>query len=160
MHKLTSDEEKQMRIAELFPVLMKYPNLMKFFDIRSNKLLDEKIDVLEKLSAGKNIEDIPGFYDIFELTPRYIENVHSWTYLKNNHELRLTLEDGSEVRVYCPSDCLYNSEDNASGPYYCYDINMNSLRSCKIKWVSVFLNEYSNNTEMPLKATCIWFYPL
>ena len=45
MHKLTSDEEKQVRIAELFPVLMKYPNLMKFFDIRSNKLLDEKIDV-------------------------------------------------------------------------------------------------------------------
>ena len=55
MHKLTSDEEKQVRIAELFPVLMKYPNLMKFFDIRSNKLLDEKIDVLEKLSAGKNM---------------------------------------------------------------------------------------------------------
>lgn len=68
--KLDSDLEKQIRITELFPVLMKYPNLMKFFDIRSNKLLDKKIDVLEKLSAGKNIEDIPGFYDIFELMPK------------------------------------------------------------------------------------------
>ena len=62
--------EKQIRITELYPALMKHPNLMKFFDLKSDKLLYKKIEVLESLEAGKNIEEISGFYDIFELMPQ------------------------------------------------------------------------------------------
>ncbi len=65
-----SDIEKRIRITELFPVLMKQPGLMKYFDLNSDKLLDEKIAVLESLEAGKEIEDIPGFYEVFEMLPK------------------------------------------------------------------------------------------
>ena len=68
--KQLSTIEKQIRITELYPVLMKHPNLMKFFDLKSDKLLDEKIEVLESLEAGKNIKEIPGFYNVFELMPK------------------------------------------------------------------------------------------
>lgn len=68
--KQLSTMEKQIRITELYPVLMKHPNLMKFFDLKSDKLLDKKIEVLESLEAGKNIEEIDGFYDVFELMPK------------------------------------------------------------------------------------------
>lgn len=62
--------EKQMVIIDLLPYLSQYPMLTKFFDLESNELLDEKIAVLTAIKDGKQIEEIPGFYDIFELMPK------------------------------------------------------------------------------------------
>lgn len=41
-----------------------------FFDVDSDKLLDEKIDVLTALKNGKTIAEIPKFYDVLELMPK------------------------------------------------------------------------------------------
>ena len=41
----------------------------QFFDLDSEKLLDEKIEVLEALKEGKNIKEIPKFYEVLELLP-------------------------------------------------------------------------------------------
>lgn len=62
--------EKQMAIAELLPYLLEFPMFMKFFDVESEKLLDEKIEVLEAIKAGKKIDEIPKFYDVLELMPK------------------------------------------------------------------------------------------
>nr|DAY68091.1 MAG TPA: hypothetical protein [Caudoviricetes sp.] len=62
--------EKHMKINELYPYLNEVPMIMKYFDTDSDKMLDEKIQVLEALKAGKNIEEIPNFYDVFELLPK------------------------------------------------------------------------------------------
>ena len=43
--------------------------MLKFFDTDSDKMLDEKIKVLQDLKAGKTIAEIPTFYDILELYP-------------------------------------------------------------------------------------------
>lgn len=44
--------------------------ITKFFDLDSDKLLDEKIDVLTKLSKGVPPEDIENYYKILELYPK------------------------------------------------------------------------------------------
>lgn len=54
---------------DLLPYAMIYPE-MKYFDINSNRFLDEKIEVLEALKSGKTISEIPKFYDILELMPK------------------------------------------------------------------------------------------
>lgn len=59
-----------MKIIDLYPQLMRFPNLVKYFDLTSVKLLDEKLFVLEKLKEGNEIKDIEGFYNIFELLPK------------------------------------------------------------------------------------------
>lgn len=46
-----------------------YEPELKFFDLESDKMLDEKIEVLEALKAGKTIADIPNFYRVLELLP-------------------------------------------------------------------------------------------
>ena len=69
-NKQLSNVEKQMKIAELYPELMRFPNLFKYFDLFSDKLLDEKLLVLQSLAEGKEIKDIEGFYEIFELLPK------------------------------------------------------------------------------------------
>lgn len=61
--------EKKMRIADLYPSLLQYPMLIKYFDLNSDKLLDEKIAVLEMVEAGQPISEIRGFYQVFELLP-------------------------------------------------------------------------------------------
>lgn len=43
--------------------------LIKYFNLDSDQLLDEKIFVLKKIKAGKKINEIPNFYDVFELMP-------------------------------------------------------------------------------------------
>lgn len=40
--------------------------VIRFFDENSNKMLDEKIDVLTRLVNGEKPEDIPNYYDILE----------------------------------------------------------------------------------------------
>ena len=62
------NEDKREKI---FDLLMKVnDDLLRYFDIDSDKLLDEKIKVLTDLKSGKQIEDIPNYYDIFELLPK------------------------------------------------------------------------------------------
>ena len=46
------------------------PMFSQFFDLDSDKLLDEKIEVLTALKEGKQISEIPRFYDILELYPK------------------------------------------------------------------------------------------
>ena len=59
--------EKKERIMDLLFQVDFPPMFMQFFDLESDELLDEKIEVLESLKDGKQIEDIPTFYDILEL---------------------------------------------------------------------------------------------
>ena len=44
--------------------------MIQFFDLDSDELLDEKIEVLTALKEGKQISEIPNFYDILELYPK------------------------------------------------------------------------------------------
>ena len=66
---MNENQAKKLIIAELYPVLLKYPMLINYFDIKSDKLLDEKITILKEIKAGKQINEIPNFYDVFELLP-------------------------------------------------------------------------------------------
>ena len=61
--------EKQLKIDELLPYAFGIYEF-KFFDIDSDKLLDEKIEVLEAIKEGKSISEIPKFYDVLELMPK------------------------------------------------------------------------------------------
>lgn len=61
--------EKHLKIDELFPYLSEVPMLIEYFDTESDEMLDEKIQVLEALKAGKNLNEISNFYDVFELLP-------------------------------------------------------------------------------------------
>ena len=41
-----------------------------YFDVESDKMLDEKIEVLTAIKDGKTISEIPKFYDVLELMPK------------------------------------------------------------------------------------------
>lgn len=62
--------EKHLKINDLYPYLFEVPMLANYFDDESDEMLDEKIQVLEALKDGKNISEIPNFYDVFELLPK------------------------------------------------------------------------------------------
>ncbi|MDE7202427.1 MAG: hypothetical protein K2O91_11130 [Lachnospiraceae bacterium] len=68
-----SEKEKEIAVkkAKVDELLMKvtFSPFEQFFDSDSDKLLDEKIEVLTALWEGKSITDIPNFYDILELYP-------------------------------------------------------------------------------------------
>lgn len=49
---------------------------MKFLDVESDKMLDEKIEVLTKLSSGVPPAEIPNYYDILELYPKKEDSKH------------------------------------------------------------------------------------
>jgi len=70
---MNEKEHKKMEIIELYPELLKFPMLIKYFNLDSDQLLDEKIFVLQEIKAGKKINEIPNFYDVFELMP---DDVH------------------------------------------------------------------------------------
>lgn len=61
-------EEKKIKIMQLLSEI--YEPMLEFFDVDSDKMLDEKIKVLTDLRNGKTIADIPNFYDILELYPK------------------------------------------------------------------------------------------
>ena len=70
MNKAEKDKiEKQLKIDELLPYAFGIHEF-KFFDIDSDKLLDEKIEVLEAIKEGKSISEIPKVYDVLELMPK------------------------------------------------------------------------------------------
>ena len=62
--------EKGVKVRELFFEVDFPPMLTQFFDLDSDRLLDEKIEVLTALKEGKQISDIPNFYIILELYPK------------------------------------------------------------------------------------------
>lgn len=64
------DIKKSIRISELLGEVDFPPMMMQFFDLDSDKFLDEKIEVLTALKEGKTISEIPKFYDILELYPK------------------------------------------------------------------------------------------
>lgn len=45
------------------------PLFRQFFDFDSDKMLDEKLEVLEKLNKGIPPADIPNYYKVLELYP-------------------------------------------------------------------------------------------
>lgn len=61
--------EKWLRVSDL-ALQVSDPLVGKFLDLSSDELLDEKIEVLEQLVAGKAPADIPKYYDILELYPK------------------------------------------------------------------------------------------
>lgn len=63
-------DEKSIKVRQLFSEVDFPPAMTQFFDLDSDELLDEKIGVLTALKDGKQIADIPNFYDILELYPK------------------------------------------------------------------------------------------
>lgn len=61
--------EKKAKIMDLLFEVNSY-EVSQFFDVDSDKMLDDKIEVLEALKNGKSIAEIPKFYDILELMPK------------------------------------------------------------------------------------------
>ena len=72
-----TDAELIEKKVHIFELLSKVNDLLvdKFFDFNSDKLLDEKIEVLTALSKGEHPADIPRYYDILELYPKAREGV-------------------------------------------------------------------------------------
>ena len=60
-------EDKKIQIMKLLSQV--YDPMLEFFDVDSDKMLDEKIEVLTDLVNGKSISEIPKFYDVLELYP-------------------------------------------------------------------------------------------
>ena len=61
--------EKKEKILNLLFEVDCY-EVSQFFDVDSDKMLDEKIEVLTALKEGKTIAEIPKFYDVLELYPK------------------------------------------------------------------------------------------
>lgn len=61
--------EKRAKIMDLLFEVDCY-EVSQFFDVDSDKMLDEKIEVLTALRQGKPIAKIPKFYDVLELMPK------------------------------------------------------------------------------------------
>lgn len=62
-------EEKFIKITELLEQVDD-PMVQKFFDMESEALLDEKIEVLKALIDGKSPEVIPNYYKVLERMPQ------------------------------------------------------------------------------------------
>lgn len=62
-------ESKKYQINNLLMEIT-FPPFEQFFDLDSDELLDEKIEVLTALKEGRPISEIPRFYDILELYPK------------------------------------------------------------------------------------------
>jgi hypothetical protein len=67
--------QKQMTIEDLLGFAIGVPE-MRYFNKSSDKLLDEKIEVLTQIKQGKVIKDIPKFYGILEDLPK--DEGESW----------------------------------------------------------------------------------
>ena len=61
-------EEKKIQIMDLLPYSIGIPE-MKYFNLDSDELLDEKIEVLTQIKEGKTIAKIPNFYNVLEDLP-------------------------------------------------------------------------------------------
>lgn len=66
------DFEKMRKRGEMLDLLLDGALPMDFapyFDVDSDEMLDEKIEVLQALKDGKTISEIPNFYKVLELLP-------------------------------------------------------------------------------------------
>lgn len=63
-----SVEEKKVKIFDLLSSAIGIPE-MRYFNVDSDKMLDDKIEVLTQLKEGKPISEIPNFYEILEDLP-------------------------------------------------------------------------------------------
>lgn len=61
-------QEKLLKVADLLAYSFGIPE-MKYFNVESEELLDEKIEVLTQIKEGKSIEEIPNFYKVLEDLP-------------------------------------------------------------------------------------------
>ena len=61
-------EEKKTQIMDLLSYAIGIPE-MKYFNLDSDELLDEKIEVLTQIKEGKTIAEIPNFYKVLENLP-------------------------------------------------------------------------------------------
>ena len=61
--------EKMLKVEDLYTEVFGIPEL-KYFDLSSEELLDEKIEVLTALKEGKQIGEIPDFYKVLEKLPK------------------------------------------------------------------------------------------
>jgi len=61
-------EEKWIKVRGLM-LDVRDPLVHAFFDMDSEELLDEKIEVLTALKEGKTPSEIPKYYDILEQKP-------------------------------------------------------------------------------------------
>ena len=62
---------KLNQIDDLWKDVSQEHRLVKmFFDLDSEKMLDEKIRVLKELKSGKMPGDVKGFYDVLEKYPK------------------------------------------------------------------------------------------
>lgn len=61
--------EKRAKILDLLFEVDCY-EVSRFFDVDSDEMLDDKIEVLTALKEGKTIAEIPNFYDVLELYPK------------------------------------------------------------------------------------------
>ena len=61
-------EEKKIQIMDLLSYAIGIPE-MKYFNLDSDELLDEKIEVLTQIKEGKTIAEIPNFYKVLEDLP-------------------------------------------------------------------------------------------
>lgn len=61
--------EKQIEVTSLL-LRADLGRFAKYLDLDSTELLDEKIRVLSEVLDGRPIDEIEGFYDIFELLPK------------------------------------------------------------------------------------------
>ena len=66
-----SDQEYIEKREKIFSLLLEVSDglVAKFFDQDSEKMLDEKIEVLMALKEGRKPSEIPKYYDILELYP-------------------------------------------------------------------------------------------
>lgn len=60
--------EKHIKIMDLFSYAIGIPE-MRWFNLDSDELLDEKIEVLTQIKEGKTIAEIPNFYRVLEDLP-------------------------------------------------------------------------------------------
>ena len=66
-----TEKERIMKKEKIRELLFEvYEPEMKFFDLDSDEMLDEKIEVLEALKAGKTLKEIPKIYDVLEHMPK------------------------------------------------------------------------------------------
>lgn len=61
--------QKKFKILDLLFEVDCY-EVSQFFDVESDKMLDDKIEVLTALKNGKTIAEIPKFYKVLELMPK------------------------------------------------------------------------------------------
>lgn len=60
--------QKHLQINELLVDVIGVPEL-KYLNVDSDEMLDEKIEVLTALKEGKTIEEIPNFYKVLDDLP-------------------------------------------------------------------------------------------